>query len=171
MCNGFHQKAKMQLICAMRSLCTYLRGDQDGSDRRRGDVVPCADNYRSAKWGTAEKRGSSKARCTPTPRCIGFTTHHLSLKDRNGLKPRLLTQVGKSQPALSVEVSKYSITVSSVLWNSHGALVLLFCRLRTCSVHRVGYWEIISERIHRDSFIMFSRKDRRISANSNLVVP
>lgn len=33
--------------------------------------------------------------------------------------------------------------------NSHGALVRLFCRLRTCSVHRVGYWEMSKAKAQR----------------------
>lgn len=152
-----------------------VRGDQNGPARRIGDpvFVPCADNYRYAATRRTTEKQILKAWRTPTPRRIGFTTHHLSLKDRNSLKPWLLTQGGKTQSVLSVEVCKHPIAVirEKVVWNSHGALVLLFCLLRTCSVHRVGYWEMMSERNHQDSFISLNRKHTRISSVPNLVVP
>lgn len=73
-----------------------------------------------------------KAWRTPTPRCIGFTTHHLSLKDRNSLKPWLLTQGGKRQTVLWVEVSKYPIDIikERALFETH--MPLWFCCSAGC---------------------------------------
>lgn len=58
------------------------------------------------------------------------------------------TSKKNTEPALSwgLQTPDHHHQGKSGLWNSHGALVLLFCRLRTCSVHRVGYWEMMSEK-------------------------
>lgn len=109
-----------------------VRGEQNGLAKRIGDpvFVPCADNYRYAATQWTTEKHILKAWRTPTPRCIGFTTNHLSLKDRNSPKPWLLTQVGKTQSMLSVEVCKHPITVikEKVFFETH--MVLWFC----CSV-------------------------------------
>lgn len=112
--NGSVQKDKLH-VCKGRGPATRIADPV---------FVPCADNYRCvAMHRTAEKQ-ILKAWRTPTPRCIGFTSHHLSLKDRNSPKPWLLTQVGKTQSVLSVEVCKHPIAVikEKVVFETHMVL-------------------------------------------------
>lgn len=101
--------------------------------------VPCADDYRYALHPRHESLMVPQAAICPW-------------KTGTAPKPQLLRQVGKTQSVLSSEDFKQPIAVTKKKRNSHGALVRLFCRLRTCSVHRVGYWEMSEEKSQRQFY-------------------
>lgn len=118
------------------------------------------------EWTSQKKKKNRRscvcAMCWWLPICItpstrnsnGSTSCHLSLRDRNS--PQTTTaQTSRKNTERAFIRGFQTVDCSHEKKkkkrkrNSHGALVRLFCRLRTCSVHRVGYWEMSEEKAQR----------------------
>lgn len=91
----------------------------------------------------------------------GSTSCHLSLKDRNSPQTTTAQTSRKNTEHAFIRGFQTADCGHERKRNSHGALVRLFCRLRTCSVHRVGYWEM-SEEKSTETVLLASQKRKLI---------